>query len=274
MASDILPGARVSVLALVALLAACSGRDASQSEALAYGGGAPAPAADVGARVDGAQEFLAYEHRAGVSLDAAQIQPRLREAQAACSDGRFGDCVVLNVSQQGGDQPNASLGMRIAPAGVEPMIALASADAELGNRSTHAEDLAVVVRDNALARDRLRRERDRLQEFQARRDLAVADMIALSKQLAETEAELEAAEQAGAQHRRRIDTQLLTLDFQPTRAEGSRNEVAQAVRDFGRTLGTGTAWTIRALAFLLPLGLVLGVLLALLRRWHRRGRRG
>lgn len=258
-------------LPLMALLAACSDRAASQSEAMAYGGGAPAPAADAGARTDGA-EFLAYEHRAGISIAAGQIQPRVREAQAACGDGRFGECVVLNVSQQGGDHPTASLGMRIVPAGVEPMIALASADAELGNRSTHAEDLAVVVRDNALVRDRLRRERERLQEFQARRDLAVADMIALSRQLAETEAGLEAAEQAGAQHRRRIDTQLLTLDFQPTRAEGSRSDVVQAVRDFGGTLGAGTAWTIRAAAFLLPLVLVIGVLLALLRRWRRRRR--
>ncbi|MBJ6982694.1 DUF4349 domain-containing protein [Luteimonas sp. MC1572] len=270
---NLLDSRRVRWLALplVAMLAACGAQDASRSEAMDYGAAsAPAPMADAAAPAAGGQEFLAYEHSAGISLAPDAIQPRLREAQAACNDGRFGACVVLNLSQQGGDYPSASLGVRIVPEGVEPMIALASAGAELGHRSTHAEDLAVVVRDNALAAERLRNERARLQEFQARRDLAVADMIALSQRLAETEAALEAIEQQAAQHRRRIDTQLLTINFQATRTQQGRNEVALAVRDIGATLATGTAWTIRAAAFLLPLVAVLGILLVLLRRWRRR----
>ncbi len=217
-----------------------------------------------------AQAMLAYEHSVDIALPEDDIVARMQEAQQACRQAKFGDCVVLNVRQQGGDYPSASLGMRIAPAGVEPMIALASRDAELGSRSTHAEDLAVVVRDNAVAQDRLRRERERLQEFQARRDLAVADMIALSKQLAETEAQLQAAQQEGAQHRRRIDTQLLTLNFQPPRGERGRSEIGEAVRDFGRTLSMGTAWTIRALAFLIPLAALVFVLVIVIRRWRRR----
>ena len=87
--------------------------------------------------------------------------------------------------------------------------------------------------DNTLMQDRLRKELARLQEFQQRRDLAVADMIALSQRMAEAEAQLQAAEQQGAQHRRRIDTQLLTLHFQPPGSEEGRNEVVQALRDFG-----------------------------------------
>ncbi|MBB1472544.1 DUF4349 domain-containing protein [Luteimonas sp. MC1782] len=264
-------GWRCASIILIGLLAACGAQDAAQSEAMDYGGAsAPAPMADAAAPAPGGQEFLAYEHSAGISLEPGQIQPRLRDAQAACNDGRFGACVVLNLSQQGGDHPGASLGMRIAPGGVEPMIALASAGAELGHRSTHAEDLAVVVRDNALAAQRLRNERARLQEFQARRDLAVADMIALSQRLAETDAALEAIEQQAAQHRRRIDTQLLTINFQASRSQEGRNEIVLAVRDFGATLATGTAWTIRAAAFLLPMLVALAFLLVLLRRWRRR----
>ena len=261
-------------LLLLLLLAGCQ-RDAGTA---AYSGSAapesaPMAAADAaGARGNRAesQAMLAYEHSVEIALPEDDIVARMQEAQLACRQAKFGDCVVLNVRQQGGDYPSASVGMRIAPAGVEPMIALASREAELGSRNTHAEDLAVVVRDNALAQDRLRRERERLQEFQARRDLAVADMIALSKQLAETEAQLQAAEQEGAQHRRRIDTQLLTLNFQPPRGERGRGEIGEAVRDFGRTLAMGTAWTIRALAFLIPLAVLLFVVVAGIRRWRRR----
>lgn len=267
-------GWRCVPIIVIGLLAACGAQDAAQSEAMAYGAApAPAPITDAAASAAGVQEFLAYEHSAGISLAPDAIQPRLREAQAACNDGRFGTCVVLNLSQQGGDYPGASLGVRIVPEGVEPMIALASAGAELGHRSTHAEDLAVVVRDNALAAQRLRNERARLQEFQARRDLAVADMIALSQRMAETDAALEAIEQQAAQHRRRIDTQLLTINFQATRVQEGRNEIALAVRDFGATLATGTAWTIRAAAFLLPMLLALAVLVLLVRRWRRRRQR-
>ena len=212
--------------------------------------------------------MLAYEHNASIELDADQIAARLQQARDACTGKRFGDCVILSVQQEGGEHASASLGMRLAPAGVEPMIALAGAGARLGSRSTQAEDLAVVVRDNSLAQDRLRKELARLQEFQQRRDLAVADMIALSQRMAEAEAQLQAAKQLGAQHRRRIDTQLLTLQFQPPGGEAGRNEIVRAMRDFGGILSMGTAWMIRAAAFLIPLVLVIALLVAGVRRWR------
>lgn len=263
-------GNRLVAAAITVLLVA--GCHAAQDASLLEMGAAapPVTAANLESSASEEASFLAYEHDASITLPAEQIQTRLQQAQEACRTAKFGQCVVLNVRQQGGDWPSASLGMRLAPAGVEPMIALASADAELGSRSTRAEDLAVVVRDNTLAQDRLRKERERLQEFQGRRDLAVADMIALSKQLAETEAQLEAAEQQGAQHRRRIDTQLLTLEFRPTASQVNRNEVWLALRDSGETLSSGVAWTIRAIAFLLPVVAVLVVFVALVRRWRRR----
>ncbi|WP_165967392.1 DUF4349 domain-containing protein [Luteimonas aestuarii] len=219
----------------------------------------------------GLRSFLAYEHVVGVRMPAAGIDSKLKAAQTACNEGRFGECVVLNVQQQGGDYPSASLGMRIVPTGVEPMVALASEGADIGQRSTRAEDLAVAVHDNELSLARLRNERERLQEFQSRRDLAVADMIALSRQVAEVESQLEAAEQQGAQHRRRIDTQLLTLNFQPPSGQSNRNDIVVALRESGGILAAGVAWTIRAFAFLLPIAvLVAGVVFWIRRRRRRR----
>lgn len=264
------------LVGLLVSLAACS--KGTPSATMAEAGAAAAPmraqaTADAVAAEPAAQ--LAYEHDARIELDADLIAARLQALREACAGRRFGDCVILNVQQEGGERPSASLGMRLAPAGVEPMIALAGAGARLGSRSTRAEDLAVVVRDNAQAQDRLRKELARLQEFQQRRDLAVADMIALSQRMAEAEAQLQSAEQEGAQHRRRIDTQLLTLHFQPPGSEAGRNEVVQALRDFGGILSLGTAWLIRASAFLIPLVLVIALLVAGVRRWRApRNRKG
>ncbi|MDH5824430.1 DUF4349 domain-containing protein [Luteimonas sp. RD2P54] len=275
------PAARVAALfaalLLPAALAGCG--DGAPERRLSYAAPAAAKLDDaVRAAEDGdadaaAGSMLAYEHSAGVRLPAAAIAPRQRAVQDACRARKFGECVVLAMHQQGGDYPSASITVRIVPEGVEPMIALAGEGAELGERSTRAEDLAVVVRDNALARDRLQRELRRLEEFQQRPDLAVADMIALSERMAATQAQLEAAEREAAQHRRRIDTQLLSLDFRPPDGQAGRSEIGQALRDFGATLSMGTAWTIRALAFLIPLAALLVVVVLAVRRWRRRGAR-
>ena len=243
--------------AVVLALSACAGHE---------GGGAAESAAAPQGR------YLAYEHQVDIELDAELLAQRLAQSQAACQQARFGACEVLEVGQHGGDQPSARLVVRIAPAGVEPLIAAASAGGEVGSRSTHAEDLAQAVADNALTRDRLQREQVRLQEFQKRPDLAVADMIALSQQMAQVEAQLQAARQESAQQERRIDTQKLTLQFQPPGLQSGGGEIGRAVRDFVSILATGTAWTIRAIAFLIPVALLVGVLLALW-RWRRRRHR-
>lgn len=264
---------------LLAALAGCSDTGQPEQASMAYG--AAAPAAKMAASAQHADAaggeadlaaMLAYEHSASVQIPAEQIPGRLDAVQSACTSSKFGACVVLNVHQQGGDAPWANVTVRIVPDGVEPMIGLAGDDARLGSRSTRAEDLAVAVRDNAQVQDRLRREMERLQEFQQRPDLAVADMISLSERIASVEAQLESAAQQEAQYRRRIDTQLLTLDFRPPGGETGRSEVGQALRDVGATLSLGTAWTIRAVAFLAPLVLVLGVFVAVIRRLRRRRR--
>ena len=261
-----------AIVVAALLLAGCSNKHASTELAAA---GAPAVQGAAKAAAGGDADvgaFLAYEHTVGLTLGGDAIAGRVAAVQAACNEGRFGQCVVLNVWQQGGEHPGGSVGLRIVPAGVEPMIALASDGAEQGSRSTRAEDLAVVVRDNALAQARLRKELERLNGFQSRPGLGVSDMIALSERLAAVEAQLEIAEQEAAQHRRRIATQLQTFNFSATRSEAGQGEVSRAVRDFGGILASGTAWTIRAAAFLLPVGVVLWLLVVVV-CWLRRRRR-
>ena len=251
-----------ALLLALPLLAACSQKQGEVQAVGAASAPLKSPRAPQGA-------MLAYEHHVSVSLDRDDIPPRLKAVQAACDQRRFGQCTVLDMSEQGGDYASASITVRVVPDGVEPLIELAGKGGEIGSRNTHAEDLAEVVRDNDSLRARLENERTQLQAFQQRRDLAVADMIALSRQLAEVEAQLQEAQQAAAQHRMRIETQKLTIRFGPPEGQSGRNEIAQAVRDFGGTLAMGTAWTIRAAAFLIPVVIVLGFALWAFRRLRR-----
>jgi hypothetical protein len=226
---------------------------------------AGAPAKNLAPPTQGA--FLAYEHDIAIELAAADIPARMQAVQDSCQSGKFGDCAVLDVRQSAGDSPSASLTVRIAPQGVEPIIRQAAQGAEIGSRNTHAEDLAQVVADNDLQQLRLQKEHARLLEFQQRSDLAVADLLAISKQLSEIEAGLETAQREGAQHRRRIDTQRVTLDFHPPGGQRGRSEIAQAFADFGSILSVSIAWMIRAFAGLLPLLAVLSLVIFV---WRRR----
>ena len=234
--------------------------------------GAAAEAAAVGlASPQGA--MLAYEHELTLHMDSEAIAARMRQVQDSCQQASFGDCAVLEVRQNGGDETGGRIRMRLAPAAVEPTIAQASAGSVVGARNTHAEDLAVQMADTQRSLDRLEHEHARLMEFQQRRDLAVADLLQLSSRLAEVETELGQLRQSKAQHQRRVDTQLLTLDFSGTTAGLGHGQIGQAVSDVGALLAGSVAFLIRAVAVLLPVGVAIGGLWLALRWWWRRRRR-
>ncbi|QWP76331.1 DUF4349 domain-containing protein [Lysobacter sp. K5869] len=235
---------------------------AAAAEAPGSGGGADSAKADLGV-------LLAYEHRVRVRLSGDQIAARAKAVQDACSGGKFGACAVLGMNQRGGDDPGASLQVRIVPQGVEPLIALAGQGDQIAERGIQAEDLAVAVRDNSMRQDRLRREHARLLEFQERRDLKMADVLTLSQRIAEIESQLQAAEQEAAQQQRRISTQLINFDFATTATQESTSEIGQALKEFGGIVASVIAFLIRAFAVLLPLGLVGGFCLWLLVKFMR-----
>ena len=87
--------------------------------------------------------------------------------------------------------------------------------------------------------------------------------------MSKVEAELEAAEREGAIHKRRIETQLLTIEFSPHVGEEGRSEVAIAFGDTGRVMASSTAGVIRVVAGLLPVLLALALAIWVLKRLIR-----
>lgn len=248
------------VLAL-ALLAGCAQQSREWAAAADAGGAVSSP--------EGA--FLAYEHTVQLRLPGAQIAPRLKAITEACQGSRFGDCAVLQVSQSGGGTPSGTIKVRIAPQGVEPIIALAGEQGEITARDTEAEDLAQQVADTRLTQERLKNEHERLLQYQQRKDLSVADLLTISARLAEIEAGLEQANRDAAQQRRRIDTQLVTMRLDSTSSQRNRSEIGRAFSEFGSIFATSLAFLIRIFAGLLPAAIVGGaVLWGALKLWRRR----
>jgi hypothetical protein len=219
------------------------------------------------------EAMLAYEHEVTVRMDAERIPVHVKAVRDACERRTHGACLVLTVSENGGRYARASIRVRAEAKAIEPLIRAAGDGGEIADRSTRAEDLSTAVRDNTLRQDRLRKEHARLLEFQGRSDLKVADMIALSEQLSNVESELAIAERVGAEQKRRIETQQLSIDFLPPNGEAGRSDVAEALRDSGRVMAASTAGVIRVIAALLPVLLVLVAGVWLLRRAWRFVRR-
>lgn len=264
MTAALRPSCATACMLLALMLAAgCAKHDARMA-----GVAAEAPMASP----EGA--FLAYEHTVQLRLPGEQIAPRLKAVAEACQGGKFGDCAVLRLSQSGGDTASGSIEVRIAPAGVEPIIALASEKGEVTRRDTRAEDLAQQVADTRLTQARLKNEHARLGEYQQRKDLAVADLLTISQRLSEIEAGLEQADRDAAQQHRRIDTQKVTIQLDSTSSQRSRSEIGRALGESGGIFTTSLAYLIRIFAGVLPLLLVVGVLSwGGLTLWRRRRRR-
>lgn len=267
-----------SLLLATLALAGCAKQSAPMSMAAAPAASARAvaeQAADATVMRSPEGAFLAYEHTVRLTLPGADIAPRLKAVAAACQSAQFGDCAVLQMSQSGGSAASGFIELRIAPQGVEPVIALASDKGDVSQRSSSAEDLAQQVAETQLRQARLKNEHARLMEYQQRKDMTVADLLTVSQRLSEIEAGLEQADREAAQQRRRIDTQKVSIYLESTSSQRNRSELAQALSGVGDVFTASLSYLILFLAGALPWLLVGAVALwgvVKLWRWRRNRR--
>jgi hypothetical protein len=237
--------------------------------ALAVGGCAKKTTVD-GVSVDGEVgkpgTSLAYEHTVSVSVSETALSGKMSAVREACADERFGSCSLLRFEESSGRYPSGLLAVRIAPEGVEPLAALASKDARLGSRQTRAEDLAEAVADAAREEEQLNAQRRQLLDFQSRKDLTVADMISLAHEGAQVESRLAELERTSANLKRRIETNLLTVQFSTSESGSRWSSVGDSISDALDSLADGTSEAIEMIAFGIPFLIVLFPL-ALVWRW-------
>jgi len=261
----------ISILVVLAAVGCSEATD--PSDGARFREQASAPAQGLMGQSNAPDSFLAYAHDATVRMPAAEIVARVAAVRSACMDGRHGTCTVLGEQQSSGQWPGGRLTMRAEPRAIEPLVAMAAEGGDVAQRSTQAEDLADAVRDNGLRRQRLEIQHARLSEFLGRKDIKAEDLIALSGQLSQIEAELQMAEQEAAQQQRRIRTNLLTLNFQSSQVTAASSELGQALGDSLGVLDASMAVLVTVVVAVLPFALVLLVLIWVLRAILRRRRR-
>ncbi len=216
----------------------------------------PGETAKAGAR-------LAYEHHLRIELQEEQIGPRMATVREACESARFGACNVLRIEQS---EHSGTLKVRVAPSGVEPLSGMASQNGKLAWRQTQAEDLADAVNDNEKKRKQLEAYSTQVEQLSQRKDLSTSDLIALSHERAQIQVESENLQNVAAQQQRRLDTNLLQLDF----TDDSRGRhLGVSLSDWTGQLYEGVRDALTALAYGVPF-LLLAFPLALGWRWFWR----
>lgn len=203
---------------------------------------------------------LAYEHQLRIELQQEQIAPRMAAIREACESAQFGACNVLRLDQS---EDGGSLTVRIVPSGVEPLSALASHDGKLAWRQTKADDLADAVNDNEQKLKQLEVYSAQIEQLSQRKDLSASDLIALNHERAQIQVERENLQNDAAQQQRRIDTNLLQMDF-TDQARGHR--LGLSMSEWVDQLYEGTRDTLSMVAYGIPF-LLLAFPLALCWRW-------
>jgi hypothetical protein len=217
-------------------------------------------------------ESLAYEHHVGVELSKELLPGRLRELQDNCASNKNLACTLLDVSLSSANElPSGTVRMRLAPAGVEPVVAMAAKGGEITSRNTHAEDLAEPVADTERQLALLTTHRDRLTELMKSKDIKIEQLIVVSKELASVQSQLDQLGTQRANLRRRIDTELLTISLQlPQHAyQVGERPVRDAFLSFGANVLHSIGAVIRFVAVLLPWLIILVPGLILLRLFWR-----
>jgi hypothetical protein len=198
---------------------------------------------------------LAYEHVLSIEMRRELLPTRLREIEAACNADDASNCTVLEVaSSSNQDLPSGNIRMRLAPGGVGPIIALASKDGEVTSRNTRAEDLAEPVADTERQIALLTLHRDRLTEFMKNKDIKIEQLITVSKELATVQSQLDSLGTQRANLRRRIDTDLLTINLSLPRQDytSEQTPVRDALRSFGSDFREAVGTVVRFFAVLVP----------------------
>jgi hypothetical protein len=216
---------------------------------------ASAPAAAAASR--SAAQYLAYEYAIEAQAKADEIKPLYDRLVAACMADAANACVQMESSLGTGEFPGARLKFRLKAAGVAPLTALLEKGGKVISQSTRVEDLADPITDNARRIALLQGYEQSLLALEKKPGMDVDNLIKVSKELANTQSDLEALTGTNAHLMERVNLRMLTINIDthsgPVRWSPIGNAMGNAVNNMASALGL----LITVVSYLLPWMLVL-----------------
>lgn len=236
----------------------------------------PPPAPDSGGSRGDEAALLAYTHNYGLRLPARALANVYGAHRDACTAAGTSVCRVVSatINDPDGERPSGVLDIRARPdwiASFRDRLAgeVSEAGGNIQSQNTSVDDLTTQIVDGEA---RLRAQtalRDRLQALLENSDGPMSDVLAVERELARVQADIDARASVIAALRTRVETSRLTLHYQPIVSPASPvrfNPITRALEDFTDTLSEGIAGVIVFIALILP-WLILIVPAVFLIRW-------
>lgn len=224
--------------------------------------------------------FLAYRYNYGFRLPARAVAATSKSHAQTCLDAGPRLCQVINSSTSAYNEDNvtANLSLRAEPDWLEGFktsiqSSVEAAKGKMTNNSVSADDLTRQILDTDARLKAQKTLRDRLQGLLATRDAKLNDLLALERELARVQSQIESATTTLNVLRKRVSMSVVNINYQSESVAVSQSALApigRALKGFVGGFSRGLADVINFLAGVLPwLLLVVLPALWLFRRWWR-----
>ncbi len=290
---------RVIFITVAAVLTACgsannqSGNDrldmleaeygAVQSQSFAKSADHAAPSS-LGAQDENpaSQSFLAYRYNYSFALPLKAVTSTAKSHAAICLDAGADKCQVLNssTSTHNEDYASANLQLRAEPAWLESFNediqnSVADAKGDMTNSGVSAEDLTRSILDTDARLKAQTTLRARLENLLETRDAKLPDLLALERELARVQGEIESATTTLNVLRKRVSMSIVDINYQTKQtavSRGALSPISQSLKRFLGNVAGGIGNVIDFVSYVLPwlLFVILPGLWVLRWFWRRR----
>lgn len=227
-----------------------------------------------------AQSFLAYRYNYGFQLPAKSVAATAKSHADMCLKAGPANCQVLNssTSAQNEDYVSANLSLRAEPEWLETFKAdlqssVEAAKGKMTNSGVSAEDLTRQILDTDARLKAQTTLRDRLQSLLATRNAELKDLLALERELARVQGQIESATTTLNVLRKRVSMSVVDINYQSQSvavSQSALSPIGRALKNFVGQFAYGLSNVIDFFAGILPwLIFVIIPGLWIVRRWWR-----
>jgi len=240
----------------------------------------PAPAPQVSSQPQ-VIRMLAYRYSFGFSIPAKNLESVSAQVVDDCTQAGMDNCQIVtsSVNRYAEDQVSASISLRVLPdwfVSYRQKLTTSSqaAGGKMTSSNVSSEDLTLAISDNDAKLAALRTLRTRLQGLLETKGSTVKDLMAVERELARVQGQIESSMARLRILRTRVRMSEVNLDYQSKAEVASPSAIRPVLRALTNFLGTaseGLAGVIGFVAFTLPWMIIVVPVFWYLRRvWSRR----
>ncbi len=208
------------------------------------------------------QSFMAYRYNYGFTLPAKNVAKTAESHADICIKAGASKCQVLHSSTNasGDDYVTSQLKIRGEPTWLESFksqiqTSVKEAKGDLTNSSVNAEDLTRQILDTDARLKAKKTLRKRLENHLETRDAKLGDLLAMERELARVQGEIESATSTLLVLKKRVSMSVVDINYQSKSVAVSSEKVSpivSALKDFVGDISYGLSNVIRFFAVILP----------------------